>query len=129
MSENDAAPKYLMLRALADAQARQVRFLVPGLIPLKTLTLVAGMGGLGKSTWLAGIAARLSRGDLGEPGNVIIVSFEDTTEEMLRPRVEAAQGNLERVFDIVVPKDQGPLVLPSDLRSSGPASETLRRGS
>ena len=49
-------------------------------------------------------------------GNVIIVSFEDTAEEMLRPRVEAAQGDLERVFDIVVPNDQGPVVLPSDLR-------------
>lgn len=104
-----------MLRALAEAEARQVRFLVPGLIPLRTLTLVAGVGGLGKSTWLAGIAARISRGDFNEPGNVIIVSYEDTTEEMLRPRVEAAGGDLKRVFDIIVPEHQGPVVLPSDL--------------
>ena len=40
----------LQLRALADVEARQVRWLVPGLIPLRTLTLVAGVGGLGKST-------------------------------------------------------------------------------
>jgi AAA domain len=113
---NGKAPKYLMLRALADVEARQVRFLVPGLIPLRTLTLVAGVGGLGKSTWLAGIAARVSRGDLGEPGAVIIVSYEDTPEEMLRPRVEAAGGDLSRVFHIVVPElHQGPVVLPSDL--------------
>jgi archaellum biogenesis ATPase FlaH len=113
--ENGKAPKYLMLRALAEADARQVRFLVPGLIPLRTLTLVAGVGGLGKSTWLAGIAARVSRGDLGEPGSVIIVSYEDMTEEMLRPRVQAAGGDLQRVFDIVVPEHQSPLVLPGDL--------------
>ena len=37
-------------RALADVQPRAVRFLVPGLVPLRTLTLVAGVGGLGKST-------------------------------------------------------------------------------
>jgi putative DNA primase/helicase len=113
--DNGTAPKYLMLRALAEAQPRQVRFLVPGLIPLRTLTLVAGIGGLGKSTWLAAIAARVSRGDLGERGSVIIVSYEDTTEEMLRPRVQAAGGDLERVFDIVVPEHHGPVVLPSDL--------------
>ena len=46
---------------------------------------------------------------------MIIVSYEDTTEEMLRPRVEAAGGDLGRVFDIVVPDHQGPVVLPSDL--------------
>ena len=74
MTENGSAPKYLMLRALAEAEARQIRFLVPGLIPLRTLTLVAGVGGLGKSTWLAGIAARVSRGDFNEPGNVIIAA-------------------------------------------------------
>jgi hypothetical protein len=113
--KNGNVPKYLTLRALAEASPRQVRFLVPGLIPLRTLTLVAGVGGLGKSTWLAGIAARVSRGEPGEPGNVIIVSYEDTTEEMLRPRVQAAGGDLERVFDIVVPEHQGPVVLPSDL--------------
>ena len=115
MSGSGSVSKYLTLRPLADVQPRQVRFLVPGLIPLRTLTLVAGVGGLGKSTWLAGIAARVSRGDLGERGDVIIVSFEDTAEEMLRPRVEAAAGDLGRVFDIRVPEHQGPVVLPTDL--------------
>jgi putative DNA primase/helicase len=104
-----------MLRALAEAEARQVQFLVPGLIPLRTITLVAGVGGLGKSTYLAGVAARVSRGELGDLGDVIFISYEDTTEEMLRPRVEAAGGDLRRVFDIVVPDNQGQVVLPSDL--------------
>jgi archaellum biogenesis ATPase FlaH len=115
VSENGTVPKYLMLRALAEVEARQVHFLVPGLIPDRTLTLVAGVGGLGKSTWLAGIASRVSRGDLEKEGNVVIVSYEDTAEEMLRPRVEAAGGDLSRVFHIVVPEHQGPVVLPGDL--------------
>jgi putative DNA primase/helicase len=94
----------LRLRALSEVQPRQVRWLVPGLIPLRTLTLVAGVGGLGKSTWLAAIAAQVSAGELGEPGDVILVSFEDPAAEVLRPRVEAAGGDLTRVHEIVVPR-------------------------
>src|SRR4051794_37069209 len=71
------APR-LSLRALRDVQARQVRWLLPGLIPLRTLTLVAGVGGLGKSTLLAGVAAKVSRGELLDgPSDVILISYED----------------------------------------------------
>lgn len=107
----------LALRALAEVKPRQVRWLVPGLIPLKTLTLVAGVGGLGKSTWLAGIAAQVSRGELGkDPGDVVLVSFEDTAAEVLRPRVEAAGGDLSRVHEVVVDRlDIDPVCLPQDL--------------
>jgi putative DNA primase/helicase len=80
-----------------------VRWLVPGLIPLRTLTLVAGVGGLGKSMWLAGIAARLSVGALDGHGSAdtVILSYEDTAAEVLRPRVEAAGGDPSRVHVIV----------------------------
>jgi len=57
------------LRPLSSVVPQRVRWLVPGMIPLRTLTLVAGVGGLGKSTYLVGVAAAASRGDLlGEPG-------------------------------------------------------------
>ena len=80
----------LRLRALVDVMPRQVKWLVPGMIPLRTLTLVAGVGGLGKSTWLAAIAAQVSSGKLGGPADVIFVSLEDPAAEVMRPRVEAA---------------------------------------
>jgi RecA-family ATPase len=107
----------LTLRALKEVEPRQVRWLLPGLIPLKTLTLVAGVGGLGKSTWLAGIAACVSRGELGgRPGDVVFVSFEDTAPEVLRPRVEAAGGDLSRVHEVIVDRlDIDPVCLPRDL--------------
>jgi hypothetical protein len=109
----------LRLRALATVPPRQVRWLVPGLIPLRTLTLVAGVGGLGKSTWLANVAAQVSRGDLldGKPGNVVIVSYEDAAEEVLRPRIQAAGGDLTRVYDIVLEGVAGidPVQLPRDI--------------
>jgi hypothetical protein len=95
----------LGLRSLADVAPRNVRFLVPGLIPLRTITLVPGIGGLGKSTWLAGIAAKLSRGELGDPGATLIISFEDTAEEILRPRLEAAGADLELTHQVVLAND------------------------
>lgn len=95
-----------------------MRWLLPGLIPLRTLTLVAGVGGLGKSTWLAGVAAQVSRGDLleGEPGDVLMVTFEDPAAEVLRPRVQASEGDLERVHEVVVEGGYGidPICLPGD---------------
>jgi hypothetical protein len=106
----------LGLRSLASVAPRNVRFLVPGLIPLRTLTLVPGIGGLGKSTWLAAIAAKLSRGELGDPGAALIVSFEDTAEEVLRPRLEAAGANLELVHQVVLADEAfGCVQLPRDV--------------
>lgn len=86
------------LRSLADVRPRQVRWLVPELIPLRALTLVAGVGGLGKSTWLLARAAELSREGIA----TIVVSFEDTAAEVIRPRLEAAGADLQKVFDLVL---------------------------
>jgi KaiC/GvpD/RAD55 family RecA-like ATPase len=87
------------LRPLSKATPRQTRFLVPA-FPLRFLTLVAGVGGLGKSTYLIAIAAAGSTAV--EPWDTIYVSFEDTADEVLRPRLEAAQGNASRVHELVL---------------------------
>ena len=84
------------LRAMSTVTARQVRWLVRGLIPLRTLTLVAGVGGLGKSTWLLARAAELSRQGI----DTIVVSFEDTAAEIIRPRLEAADADLDRIHEV-----------------------------
>jgi AAA domain/Bifunctional DNA primase/polymerase, N-terminal len=105
-------------RKLAAVQAGQVpprplRWLIPGLVPLRAPTLVAGVGGLGKSTYATQIAARLTRAELGVDGDALIVSFEDTIEEVIRPRLEAAGADLDRVR--VLRKEGGILTLPDDL--------------
>ena len=103
-------------RQLATVRPQRVEWLVPGLIPFKTATLFPGIGGLGKSTLLAGYAAATSRGEYGNPASVLIVSYEDTAAEILRPRIEAAEGDLELVHELYVePEDGGLLVLPRDL--------------
>jgi hypothetical protein len=74
-------------RSFAEGTPRSIRWLVPGVIPMRTSTLTAGQGGLGKSTWLMAVAAQLTRGALngGTPGSVIVFSYEDTLEEILTP--------------------------------------------
>jgi hypothetical protein len=98
-------------RPFAHVESRAVRFLVPKLLPLRTLTLVAGVGGLGKSTLLAGIAAGVSNGTYGEPADVLVITYEDTAEEVWRPRLLAAQGDLGRVHEVRVNLDAGGVVV------------------
>lgn len=100
-------------RSFAEVTPRAVRWLVPGVVPLRTSTLTAGQGGLGKSTWLMAVAAQVTTGKLndGRPASVIVVSYEDTIEEILRPRAEAANADLGRLFEIAVPADLGGAVL------------------
>jgi len=88
------------LRSLSQATLRQTRWLIRGLIPLRFLTLVAGIGGLGKSTWLLRLAAEGSV--LAEPWETIYVSFEDSADEVLGPRLIAAGGDPSRVHELVL---------------------------
>jgi RecA-family ATPase len=111
--------RLLLARRVATVRSRPISWLVPGMIPLGALTLVAGIGGLGKSTWLMSIAGAVSSGKLGAPGGVLIVSYEDPVDMVLRPRLVAAGANLELVSELYVEVDdiagiEG-VVLPSDL--------------
>lgn len=108
----------LRLRRLSSVKSRSVQWVVRGLIPLRTLTLLAGVGGLGKSTWAAGVAAAESRGDYdeGTPHNVMVITYEDTAEEVWKPRILAANGDPDRLIDVRVGLDDGGVVvLPADL--------------
>jgi hypothetical protein len=113
----DGAARPATRRSFADVAPRSVRWLVQGVIPRATTTVIGGQGGLGKSTYLLGVAAKVTRGELGsDPGSVIVVSYEDTAAEIIRPRLEAAQADLGRVFEILIPPELGgTLVLPRDL--------------
>jgi RecA-family ATPase len=90
-------------------KSRRQRWLVHGLVPLRTMTLLAGVGGLGKSTYAIQLAANVTQGGEGE---VLIVSFEDAAEEVIQPRLRAAGADLGRVGILV--KEGGILTLPGD---------------
>lgn len=64
--------------------------------------LMAGMGGVGKSTFTNYLAANITRGTLegdlyGKPANVMIINTEDSPA-MVKARMLAAGADLDRVF-------------------------------
>jgi len=60
--------------------------------------LLAGAKAVGKGTWLAHIAARVTLGEFGEERNVLYLALgEDSYEIDVRPRVQVSGGDLDRV--------------------------------
>jgi AAA domain len=110
--------------SLDRVSPRQVEWLWPGWIPRGRVTLLDGDPGLGKSTLLLDLAARLSTGHEmpdGAPveaGAVILLAGEDDLEETVRPRLEAAGADLARCHCLASVLHEGtklPPRLPGDL--------------
>lgn len=89
---------------LADVKPEPIKWLWPERIPLGKLTLLAGDPGLGKSTLTVALAANISTGKPWPVGNgpcplgsVLILSAEDDPADTLRPRLDAAGADSQRV--------------------------------
>jgi hypothetical protein len=100
----------LEFRRLAEVEMRSIEWLDKPLWQRAAFQLVAGRKGAGKGTYLAGLAARTSRGDLfGGPRNVLIVATEDSDEIDVKPRVVAAGGDVDRIYSLnsamLLPRD------------------------
>src|SRR2546421_333545 len=80
----------------ADVQPEPVTWLWQRRIPLGKLTLLSGDPGLGKSTLLLDLAARVTKktpmpdGSLPVRGGVVVLSAEDGAADTIVPRLNAA---------------------------------------
>ena len=116
---------YPRIVRLSDVERERVTWLWRGRLPFGKLATLDGMPGLGKSTVTLEIAARATTGR-PMPGEyegwpamgVVLLSAEDGIADTIRPRVQAADGDLSRVvvfdemYDDVSPR---PPVIPDDL--------------
>jgi RecA-family ATPase len=104
---------------LADVTERTIEWFWEGRIPWGMPTLVGGDGGVGKSTMLQDLGARMSRGEGppgaggGEPRSVVILSGEEDAGAVIRPRMRLMGADLERV--LVLDLDQAGFTLPSGM--------------
>jgi hypothetical protein len=95
-------PKFETVR-LGDIELQNPGWLWQWYIPEGKLTLVTGLPEVGKTTLLTEFAAVVSTGDewpdgsKAVPGRVLYMSAEDSAEDTLGPRLEAAQADLDRM--------------------------------
>jgi RecA-family ATPase len=122
------------LRPMSAVQSRQVEWLWPGWIPLGTITVLDGDPGVGKSTLVLDLAARLSRdgvlpdGPRGPTGPSVILSAEDGEAATMRPRLAAAGGDVRRVLTLASVEDDDGEERPPELPLDLPAVEAAVAG-
>lgn len=111
----------LLLTPASEIKPRRARWLWTKRIPLGALTLTAGREGVGKSTAMYDIAARVTRGTLegesyGTPRAVIICATEDSWAHTIVPRLMAARADLSRIYRVEVTTTDSAveLTLPTD---------------
>ncbi len=98
----------LQVVRVSDVPQRPIEWVWPGRIPRGKLTLFQGDPSVGKSFVTLDIAARVSTGrdwpDApavdGTPGDVVLLSAGDDIGDTIRPRLEAAGADLDRVLAV-----------------------------
>ena len=115
-------PSGVYLVRASEIKAESVEWFEDGLIPLRVVTLITGLDGVGKSTILYTKGALATRGKLpghfkGAPVDVVIASSEDHAQTVIKPRLAAAGADLDRVHIVKVLRDglDGEISLPDDL--------------
>lgn len=104
----------LKITRLSDVKRRWPTFLYPERIPVSALTILGGDPGLGKSTWTAYLAAKVTRGELGPAGPVMFALGEDGVEGVFHGRMEAAGAIMDSVH-VFEGRDSEPFLLPESV--------------
>jgi len=110
----------VVLTVAGEIDMARVRWGWQDRMPLGELSLIPGREGVGKSLFLAWLAAQLTNGTLpgefhGEPRAVLYVASEDSWRYTIAPRMAAAGADLARVYRVEVDDARDDrLTLPAD---------------
>lgn len=106
------AAQSVSMACLSDVQEQEAEWLVPGYIPRREITIVAGDGGVGKSFAWCSLAASVSAGNPcflldsefistpSQPQKVMFFSSEDSVQYVLRRRLRENGANLQNIVTI-----------------------------
>ena len=97
----------LMMIRMSEVQSQEIEGLWYPFIPYGKLTIIQGDPGDGKTTMVLNLAAKLSKGEaldenmkVTEPVNVIYQTAEDGLADTVKPRLELAGADCERIIVI-----------------------------
>ena len=97
----------LKMIRMSEVESQEVKWLWYPFIPYGKLTIIQGDPGDGKTTLVLNIAAKLSKGecfdsdmDVQEPVNVIYQTAEDGLADTVKPRLELAGADCEKILVI-----------------------------
>lgn len=97
----------LKLIKMSEVQSQEIEWLWFPFIPYGKLTIIQGDPGDGKTTMVLNLAAKLSKGEaldenmkVTEPVNVIYQTAEDGLADTVKPRLELAGADCERIIVI-----------------------------
>lgn len=92
---------------MSEIQSEEIEWLWYPFIPYGKLTIIQGDPGDGKTTLSLNIAAKLSKGEsldeemkISEPINIIYQTAEDGLADTVKPRLELADADCERILVI-----------------------------
>lgn len=97
----------LWLTAASAIQSRRQRWLWSGRVPVGTVTVFAGRGGEGKSTFALYLGAMANHGLLdgdfaGTPSPMLILSHEDDWGTVMKPRLVAAGADMDAAYRVAI---------------------------
>ena len=97
----------LKMISMSEVQSQVIEWLWYPFIPYGKLTIIQGDPGDGKTTMVLNLAAKLSKGEaldenmkVTEPVNVIYQTAEDGLADTVKPRLELAGADCERIIVI-----------------------------
>jgi hypothetical protein len=130
----DVQGRRAVLTTASTIRTERIHWLWSERIPRRSLVVVAGEKGLGKSTLTnAYLVARLTRGELdgefhGRPIDVAVATAEDDWRSVVVPRLIAHGADLSRVHRIDLHDADGRslLTLPDDVSAVAEAIDKLR---
>jgi hypothetical protein len=134
--EDEQQPSRLRATFASQFKIYKVRWLWDKRIPMREITLVPGREGVGKSIFLAKLAADITNGTLpgeffGTPKMVAYCASEDSWNQTVAPRLLAAGANLDMVYRVDVDPASGEMgapVLPNDCDALATLMKSLNTG-
>lgn len=130
-----AEQRKIRLTPASAFRLKAVKWVWEGRMPLGEITLVPGREGAGKSTFLAWMAAAVTRGELPgmhfeHPRAVLYAATEDSWEYTIAPRLLAAGADMDLVYRVdVIEVDAGrfgKLSMPVDNRGLVDAAHEVK---